>query len=811
MAGQIASVPLLLVGAYRDVELSRQHPLSKTLAALGRERRFVRIPVRGFERSEVGELVSSIGGSTSTDSITEEISERTEGNPFFIIEVARDRAQAVDSGTEAAEAASDFRIPEGVREAVGARLNRLSDRCNTALRAAAVIGREFDFRLLSAIAGDFTEDDLLNSVDEALDAHVIRVTSESRERYEFSHALVQQTLADELSASRRVRLHGQIVDAMEGLHRRWLADYVEEIAHHCIEAEAIIDVEKTARYTLLAGERAFAAYAFEDARAYFDHSLAALDGQPPDRALAAALFGLGRARMWLPDGLEVQDGFDNLARAFDLYLELGDREGAITVAVHPHFFYGRVSGSAELLSRALDLVSDDAPETGQLLELYGLALGSELEDAAGAKIALEKSLELARSTGNLDLEARVLGSLSWSRYHELDYRGSIEAGRAAIELARNRDRDLVNAWPHVGMAFSLLALGEPNAASHHVEIVTTFLERMGNREPAIPGWIMYQVARLRGDFTTMSEIGEFFDQAGDANAPAWMAAGAYACELAAPADLTSRIEAALEDGLSNLRRSQRSASVAYVALAAVITGGKRTADRAKEVASRLLSERDLMPMAELTARVTVSLAAVVARDRDGAAQQYRRLAPLRGTVAPHPALCMDRLLGLLAQAAGMQVEAGTHFEEALVFAGEAGFDLEVAWTCHDYAGLLLDADGVIDIERVASLVQDGLGLADRLGMHTLEGRLVALRARADSIPAPHPVYPDGLTRREVEVLTLLAGGRTNQQIADDLVIALSTVAKHVRNILIKTDCVNRAQAATYANLHGLVDSGAIGG
>jgi DNA-binding NarL/FixJ family response regulator len=64
--------------------------------------------------------------------------------------------------------------------------------------------------------------------------------------------------------------------------------------------------------------------------------------------------------------------------------------------------------------------------------------------------------------------------------------------------------------------------------------------------------------------------------------------------------------------------------------------------------------------------------------------------------------------------------------------------------------------------------------------------------------------PDGLSAREVEVLQLLAAGRSNQQIADELVISLNTARKHVANILGKTGTVNRTDAAAYARDHGFV-------
>ena len=123
---EIGNSPLLLVGAHRDVEVSRDHPLSHTLGALVREQLFHRVQLDGLTQQEVGELVEGNAGFTLTPEAAEVIHKRTDGNPFFVGEVSRQ--VTLDKITEDQGWASI--IPEGVRDAIGRRLNRLSEQCN---------------------------------------------------------------------------------------------------------------------------------------------------------------------------------------------------------------------------------------------------------------------------------------------------------------------------------------------------------------------------------------------------------------------------------------------------------------------------------------------------------------------------------------------------------------------------------------------------------------------------------------------------------------------------------------------------------
>ena len=154
-------------------------------------------------------------------------------------------------------------------------------RGNTALSAASIIGREFDFKLLRTLNSGVTEDQLLQLIDEGLNAHLIEEVSGGMERYRFSHGLIQQTLSEELSTSRRVRLHGHIGQVLEEQYGTDAEAHAAELAYHFAEAEPILGSEKFVRYSLLAGEQALATYAHEEALAHFQRALAS-KGRPRD-------------------------------------------------------------------------------------------------------------------------------------------------------------------------------------------------------------------------------------------------------------------------------------------------------------------------------------------------------------------------------------------------------------------------------------------------------------------------------------------------------------------------------------------------
>jgi DNA-binding CsgD family transcriptional regulator len=196
-------------------------------------------------------------------------------------------------------------------------------------------------------------------------------------------------------------------------------------------------------------------------------------------------------------------------------------------------------------------------------------------------------------------------------------------------------------------------------------------------------------------------------------------------------------------------------------------------------------------------------------DARRAAVLYRCLLPYDGyTLVVGPtAVCYGaaaHYLGLLAATMGHWEDAQSHFTAALAMHARMGAKPALARTQYAYAKMLLAREPVDDGTPVMSLLDEASASSLELGMHTLEERVVALRARVRSQPRSPQPYPDGLTQREVEVLRLIAVGKSNRDIANALFVSPHTVANHVRSILTKTNTANRTEAAAYARHHDLL-------
>jgi DNA-binding CsgD family transcriptional regulator len=251
-------------------------------------------------------------------------------------------------------------------------------------------------------------------------------------------------------------------------------------------------------------------------------------------------------------------------------------------------------------------------------------------------------------------------------------------------------------------------------------------------------------------------------------------------------------------------------------VASTITNAAQLSDRisrfdiARGAARTVLSSPSVAPVVALDSHIGLAIMAALEKDVPAVQEQYRILLPSRGTFIDDATSSLDRVLGISARAMGQWQRALDHFDEAATNCRRAGFRPELAWVCLDYADTLLEARGpnvTPDRSRLPKallLLEEGLAIARELDMLPLIQRTTALQDVARSRAGPGGMsfsedYPDGLTHREVEVLRLIAAGKSNRQIAEELVVSVHTVIFHVRNIFSKSGVNNRVAAAAYAS------------
>ncbi|MEX2246226.1 MAG: protein kinase [Dehalococcoidia bacterium] len=319
---------ILLLGAYRDVELDRQHPLAATLGALRRETAYERIVLRGLDAAEVGTLLSAVAEQEVNPALVQAISDETEGNPFFIREVL---AHLVEEGKlyredgawkSAARSITELGIPEGVRDVITRRLSRLSEDANKLMTAASAFSGGFRFDIAGRASG-LDEPAALDAIDEALAAQLLRAGG-GADSYEFTHALIRHTLYGELSPSRQVRLHRQVAEAMERAYGDRASEHAAELAYQYHRSAAIPGAERGAEYALAAADAAEAEYAHEAAAAFLRMSLDLLPDYDPRRARV-----MGRLGMALIGALASDEAIAVLSEAGEL---IAATEGADAAA-----------------------------------------------------------------------------------------------------------------------------------------------------------------------------------------------------------------------------------------------------------------------------------------------------------------------------------------------------------------------------------------------------------------------------------------------------------------------------------------------
>ncbi len=457
-----------VVAAYRDSEISRMHPLAAALADLRRDGLIERVALHGLDEDAVAELA---GGAIGARTLQRE----TGGNPFFVEQVLRHLA---DGGDPAA-------IPEGVKDVIGRRLARLAPETGRVLAYASVAGREFDLALLEAV---LTDVDVLAALEEATAAQMIR--EEQPGRYTFTHALVRETLYDELSLTRRVRTHRELADALP-------EDRLAELAHHRLEAAAAGDVQAAADAALAAAREAMRAFAYEDAAALCERALEAVGGH------GELLLALGDARLRAGENEAAREAFRSVTGDPELMARaaLGfSGLGVTIIAVDRE--------AVDLLQQALHALPNDHPLRARLLARLAIETYYESTPAQRKRL-VDEAVKLDASSDALNARHAALWSAEYldERLETAD-RMIAEATTAEAELQGRNWRVL-----------DLMEQGDLDEARDEIERHERLAARL--RLPAYEWWgPMWRssLAIAEGRIDDARELIATFEAAEDPNA-----------------------------------------------------------------------------------------------------------------------------------------------------------------------------------------------------------------------------------------------------------------------------------------------------
>ena len=410
---------LLLIGTYRNTELSKSDPLVEALAGWHREPGVCRIELKGLNDAEIVTFLERSKGDqlSGTDlALAHALYRETDGNPFFVTEVLRHLADTGRVGTGLPEIGSEqhrveaWLLPDSVREVVGARVGRLGETATQVLSLAAAIGRDFDLEVLAS-ASDKSEDQLLDLLDAAAIAGLIREVSDVPGHYAFTHALIRRTLYDDLGETRRSRAHRAIAEALELHGRARSAADVRDLAYHWYHATQPVDVSKAIEYSRRAAEAALEALAPDEALRYYSRALQ-LHAQSlqADPLLGVDLrIGLGIAQRQVGAGeyrttlLEVATEAERLG--------VTDRVVAAALA-NSRGFFSAVGGvdheRIEQLERALHALGSERGTTRARLNALlaqELAPAGDLQRRVGLS---DEAVEIARALGDPKVLVEVL-------------------------------------------------------------------------------------------------------------------------------------------------------------------------------------------------------------------------------------------------------------------------------------------------------------------------------------------------------------------------------------------------------------------
>jgi DNA-binding CsgD family transcriptional regulator len=823
LARNLHGTRIVVVGTYRDVEVDRAHPLSAALTELHRASNVARVQLHGLSTDEVQRLLAETSRQTVPQPFAELVQRQTEGNPLFVRETLR---FVIDTGLveprdgalrRVGDQRLAGRIPEGLRDAVGKRLSRLSDNTNRVLSVASVVGRDFQLDVVRMVLA-CTEEELEAALEEASAAGIIEERSVVvvTVRYRFCHAFFRQTLFDEIVAPRRIRLHRQVARALEEVHRARLEEHAAELAEHYAFSSDTSDLVKAVHYGELAARHSMDVFAYGESARQLERTLVVLDVAAPDDAERRCdlLLALGDA-LW-PAG-ETDRVVEQVApHVLALAEKRGDRKHAFRACrLALDCLYAQ--GAASAIFR---------PEYVQWAELAQKYATVDSGERLYADLALTQAWRWSTDPHRRQ-QARVL---QWEALAQARQHNEAEAlFRSAYNLLRT---GAVHQWgQRVCLAEECTAWVRQGVSAQSVGLVL---------------WFAGSLQLAQGDRATAEELWREVEELAQRTQ-------VVSLKLMVPQRdvILSIVDGHLEDALVQLQKYIRRADELGASLRGrqlglqmllaparylgrgetwlmafeefVGLGGAPAAPNAGIRASllaqlgrtdeaRALVGQRLDEIAESRADDDTDMAPLVNLLQAAVALQHRGAAGVlitRLACVAHLShvdsfdTCVALHLGDAAVLIGERATARAYYMQALEAAGKIRFRPELALTHVRLAELLADED---DPSAALRHIDDAIPELQDMKMQPALERAVALRDRfeaaAPRLSGRQSASDTTLTAREREIASLIADGSSNRDIAEQLVISEGTVAVHVKHILGKLGFKSRTQVAGWVARQG---------
>jgi DNA-binding SARP family transcriptional activator/tetratricopeptide (TPR) repeat protein len=727
---------ILIVGCYRDTELGPGQPLAETLPELAREAAVRRISLKGLGPPETSRLLELTTKQLPPEELVLRVHAGTEGNPLFAVELGR--LLASEGGLDkVGDSHERLPIPDGIREAIGQRLRRQSDPCRQALRLASVIGREFDVDLVERI-GQFEQDELFAALDEAAATRLVSEVPGTRGRLRFSHMLIRDVLYDDLSTTRRRRLHRETAEALEALHARNLEPHLAELAHHYVEAGAA-EAEKAVRYGARAGDRAAEQLGYEEAARHYASTLRLLETTDSGEAREACelLLSLGEVLSRAGEASGAKEAFRRAATIAESSV-LPEELARAALGYGGRFVWARAGSDpflVPLYERALAAVGEhDSPARVRLLARLATAIRDEpLRDR---RLGLaQEALEMAKRIGDPVTLAFALEGY-WPAVEGPDsVESRIGGANELIALAEEIGDKERGFQGHDYRLNSFWTLADRAAVDVGLDALGRLAEEL--RQPAQRWHVVMQQAMLmlmEGRFgraeQLISEAVALGGQAQSWNATVSQRLALFVLrrEQGRLAELEEVIERSVHE-YPALRRFQCALAHLYAEL-----GRERDA---RSVLDDLLT-RDLaneyLDAEWLFAMSMLPDVAAFLGDVDAAGRLYELLLPYEAMYAEAPVEgvfgSVARGLGVLARTLGRFDAADRHFEVALEVEQRMRARPWLAHAQEDYARMLVarGADG--DRHHARELLGAAVSTYRELAMEVHARRAAALLAAA---------------------------------------------------------------------------------